>query len=151
MPLTEKCRISSFMIKQSLPVVSSVTPENFEEVKSLNKIVVVAYFDKDDKASNETFTKVAEKFRDSFLFAATNDAGLAKAEGVSQPAIALYKEFDEGKDTFTSKFAVDDITAFVKSSSTPLVGAVSPETFEGYMTVSVCRNFSAIELYRKSN
>lgn len=134
------------MIKQSLPVVSSITPENFEEVKTLNKILVAAYFDKDDKVSNETFTKVAEKFRDNYLFAATNNAELAKSEGVTEPAIVVYKGFDEGKDTFTSKFDVEDITAFVKSSATPLVGAVSPETFEGYMMVRA-RPTSAIELY----
>ncbi|EER28208.1 protein disulfide-isomerase precursor [Coccidioides posadasii str. Silveira] len=129
--------IVSFMIKQSLPAVSKVTSDTFETIKGLDKIVVVGYFKEDDKASNETFTSIAEALRDEYLFAGTNDATLAEAEGVSQPAIVLYKDFDDRKDIFVDKFDKEAITHFVKTASTPLVGEVGPETYSGYMAAGI--------------
>ncbi|KAI1142969.1 protein disulfide isomerase [Hypoxylon sp. FL0543] len=129
--------ITSYMIKQSLPAVSLLTPETLEDFKTADKVVLVAYIDASDKASNETYTKIAEKFRDSYLFGATNDATLAEAEGVKAPAIVLYKQFDEGKATFTDKFEEEAIENFAKVASTPLIGEVGPDTYSGYMSAGI--------------
>lgn len=123
------------MTKQSLPAVSTIDKDTIEEFKTADKVVLIAYFAADDKASNDTFTSVANGLRDNYLFGATSDADLAKAEDVTQPAIVLYKSFDEGKDTFTEKFTKEAIESFAKVSAVPLVGEVGPETYSGYMAV----------------
>lgn len=123
------------MTKQSLPAVSTLTTESIEEFKTADKVVLVAYFEADDKASNSSFSGAAEALRDSYLFGATNDATLAKAEGVKQPSIVLYKAFDEGKATFDGKFEKEAIESWAKIAATPLVGEVGPETYAGYMAV----------------
>lgn len=125
------------MTKQSLPAVSDVTKDTIEEFKTADKVVLVAYFAVDDKASNETFTEVANGLRDNFLFGATNDAALAKAEGVSQPGLVLYKSFDSGKDVFAEKFDAASIKEFAKVASTPLIGEVGPETYSSYMAAGI--------------
>jgi len=127
----------SYMTKQALPAVSDVTKDTLEEFKTADKVVLVAYFAADDKASNETFTSVANGLRDNFLFGATNDAALAKAEGVKQPGLVLYKSFDDGKDVFTETFDADAIREFAKVASTPLIGEVGPETYAGYMAAGL--------------
>ncbi|KAI8939760.1 hypothetical protein NX059_003503 [Plenodomus lindquistii] len=127
----------SYMTKQALPAVSDVTKDTLEEFKTADKVVLVAYFAADDKASNETFTSVANGLRDNFLFGATSDAALAKAEGVSQPGLVLYKSFDDGKDVFTEKFDADAIREFAKVAATPLIGEVGPETYSGYMAAGL--------------
>ncbi|CAJ2501557.1 Uu.00g044100.m01.CDS01 [Anthostomella pinea] len=129
--------ITSFMIKQSLPAVSLLSADTIEDFKTADKVVLVAYVDPSDKSANETYTATAEQLRDSYLFGATNDATLAEAEGVTAPAIVLYKQFDEGKSTFTDKFDKDAILAFVKTASTPLIGEVGPETYSGYMSAGI--------------
>lgn len=125
------------MTKQSLPAVSTLTTETLEEFKTADKVVLVAYFAADDNASNTTFSTAADAMRDDYIFGATNDAALAQAEGVKQPSIVLYKDFDEGKNVFEQKFEVDAITQFAQTASTPLVGEVGPETYSGYMAVSL--------------
>lgn len=127
------------MTKQQLPAVSLLTADTFEEFKTADKVVVVGYFSSDDKSSNATFSETAEALRDEYIFGATNDAALAKAAGVSQPAIVLYKDFDEGKTAFEEGLTKDSITSFIKVASTPLVGEVGPETYAGYMAVSFDR------------
>ena len=125
------------MTKQSLPAVSILTADTLEDFKTADKVVLVGYFAADDKTANATFSEVAESLRDDYLFGATSDAALAKAEGVKQPAIVLYKAFDEGKNTFDEKFDKETITKFAKTFAVPLVGEVGPETYAGYMAVSL--------------
>lgn len=122
------------MVKQSLPAVSVLSKDTLEDFKTADKVVVIAYIAADDKASNETFTAVAESLRDDYLFGGVNDAAVAEAEGAKFPSIVLYKSFDEGKNEFKGKFDVDAIKEFAKTSATPLVGEVGPETYAGYMS-----------------
>ena len=124
------------MTKQQLPAVSVLTPETLEEFKTTDKVVLVAYISSDDKVSNQTYSTIADSLRDDYIFGATSDVTLAEAEGVKQPAIVLYKDFDEGKSTFNDLFTEDAIVSFAKTASTPLVGEVGPETYAGYMGVS---------------
>lgn len=128
--------IVSYMTKQAMPAVSLLSSSSaLDEFKTADKVVLVGFFGADDKTSNSTFGEIAEELRDSFLFGATSDAELAKAEGVKQPAIVLYKTFDEGKSTFEEKFDKEKINQFAKTASTPLIGEVGPETYAGYMAV----------------
>jgi protein disulfide-isomerase A1 len=128
------------MTKQQLPAVSLLGADTLEEFKTADKVVIVGYFSQDDKTSNQTFSAAAQSLRDDYIFGATSDDALAKAEGVKQPAIVLYKDFDEGKTTFEEALTSDSITAFIKTASTPLVGEVGPETYAGYMAVSTSVN-----------
>jgi len=125
------------MTKQSLPAVSILSTDTIEDFKTADKVVLVAYFDADDKTSNTTFTTVAEKLRDNYLFGASSDAALAKAEGVSFPSIVLYKSFDEGKSIFSETYDVEAIESFAKTASIPLIGEVGPETYAGYMATGI--------------
>ncbi|CAF9931859.1 MAG: protein disulfide-isomerase precursor [Alectoria fallacina] len=129
--------IISYMTKQALPAVSNLTSETFEEFKTADQVVVVAFFEAGDKTSNTTFSEVAESMRDDHLFGASNDAKLAEAEGVKFPSVVLYKSFDEGKNIFEEKFEKEAITKFTKTSAMPLVGEVGPETYAGYMAAGI--------------
>jgi protein disulfide-isomerase A1 len=125
------------MTKQSLPAVSNIDDgASLKDFKASDSVVLVGYFGADDKGSNATFTAAANAMRDNYLFGATNDADLAKEDGVKQPSVILYKSFDEGKVVYDGKFEKEDIEAFAKKASTPLVGEVGPDTYQGYMSVS---------------
>lgn len=123
------------MVKQALPAVSTVNEENLEEFKTMDKIVIIGYIAPDDKVANEAFTSFAESQRDNYLFATTNDPTIAKAEGVSQPSIVLYKDFDEKKAVYGGGLEQDAILSWVKTASTPLVGEIGPETYSDYIAV----------------
>lgn len=112
------------MTKQSMPAVSTVTEENLEEFKTLDKIVIVGYLA--SEAANKSFTAFAESQRDNYLFGASNDAALAKTEGVKQPSIVLYKDFDEKKAIYDGKFDEEAIHKWVKVASTPLLASLVP-------------------------
>lgn len=123
-----------------MPAVSTVTEENLEEFKTMDKIVIIGYVGADDKTANKSFTAFAEAQRDNFLFGASNDAAIAKAEGAKQPSIVLYKDFDEKKAVYDGKFEDEALLKFVKTASTPLVGELGPETYSQYMAVCDMRN-----------
>ncbi|KAG9233237.1 thioredoxin-like domain-containing protein [Amylocarpus encephaloides] len=129
--------IVSYMTKQSMPAVSTLTKDTIQDFKTQDKVVLVAYFAADDKTSNTTYTEVAEKLRDSYLFGASNDADLAKDEGVTVPSVVLYKSFDEGKSVFKEAFEGEAIEKFAKTASIPLIGEVGPDTYAGYMAAGI--------------
>ncbi|KAK9457610.1 thioredoxin-like domain-containing protein [Dipodascopsis uninucleata] len=119
------------MVKQSMPAVSTLGKEGLEEFKTADDVVLVGFFS--DAESNATFTKVAEFLRDSFLFGATSDLELAKAESVTPPAVVMYKKFDDNKLEYGGDFEAEDIISFAKVESMPLVGDVSQVTYMSYM------------------
>jgi len=125
------------MTKQALPAVSILNKETIEDFKTADKVVLVGYFEADDKASNTTFTAVAEKLRENYLFGAINDADVAKAEGVKFPSVVLYKQFDEGKSVFSDALDAEAVEKFAKTASIPLIGEVGPETYAGYMETGI--------------
>ncbi|OOF90762.1 hypothetical protein ASPCADRAFT_211715 [Aspergillus carbonarius ITEM 5010] len=129
--------IVSYMTKQSLPAVSSVNEENLEEIKAMDKIVVIGYIPSEDKETYQAFEKYAESQRDNYLFAVTNDPAIAKAEGVDQPSLVLYKDFDEKKAVYKGEIEQETIHNWVKSASTPLVGEIGPETYSGYIGAGI--------------
>ncbi|KAK9449854.1 thioredoxin-like domain-containing protein [Limtongia smithiae] len=124
--------IVSYMVKQALPAVSTVTADSLEDFKASDDVVIVGYFS--DKASNQTFARVADTLRDSFLFGATSDEKLAKEAGVfGGPAVVMYKKFDDDKIVYEGPFDAGDIITFAKIESMPLVGEVAPATYSAYM------------------
>ncbi|POS86560.1 hypothetical protein EPUL_001297, partial [Erysiphe pulchra] len=144
--------IVSNMVKQSLPAVSILNKDTIEDFKKADQVVLVAYLDVDDKITNSTYTALAEKLRETYLFGAIHDSELAKSEGVTFPAIVLYKSFDEGKVIHSGKIDGDEIEKFANTASTPLIGEIGPETFQGYMTsgVPIAYIFAQTEDLQKS-
>ncbi|KAF4587668.1 protein disulfide isomerase [Ophiocordyceps camponoti-floridani] len=129
--------IHSYMVKRSLPAVSTLAKDTLEDFKTADKVVVIAYLAADDKESNASFSAVADSMRDEYMFGGVNDEALAEAEGVKFPSLVLYKSFDEGKNDFKGKFETDAIKDFIKTSATPLVGEVGPETYAAYMSAGL--------------
>lgn len=129
--------LTSYMIKQSLPAVSVLDKDTLEEFKKADKVVVVAYIAADDKTSTETFAAIAQELRNTYPFGSALDVKLAEAEGVTAPAIVVYKSFDEGKNTHSEKFDAEEIKKFIQTAATPLIGEVGPDTYAGYMSAGI--------------
>jgi protein disulfide-isomerase A1 len=121
------------MIKQSLPAVTLVTPENFETFSKSDKVVIVGFFDTSDAESNKTFYGLANVQRDEFIFGASNDASLAKEEGVKFPAVVMYKTYDDPKTVYSGVFEQPALQGWTKQNAVPTLGEVGPETYTGYM------------------
>ncbi|KCV70239.1 hypothetical protein H696_02569 [Fonticula alba] len=123
----------SFMKKQVLPAVST-----FEKADELTKfieddrVVVVGFFEEGDaKAAN--FKNVAEKLREKMSFASTTSADLAKAHGVTAPAVVLFKKFDEGKNILQgSDFSVDTVQKFVSDNSVALMEDLNQSNYQHF-------------------
>ncbi|PWN45526.1 hypothetical protein IE81DRAFT_309237 [Ceraceosorus guamensis] len=129
--------IISYMKKQALPALSEVAPADLEEFKKKDKLVAVAYL-ADGAKELATFSSLADKLRDSYVFGHVADAEAAKAEDVKVPSIVLYRSFDEPKIVYSGKLTDESaIEEFIKAESTPLVDEVGPENFMTYAEAGV--------------
>jgi hypothetical protein len=128
--------IISYMIKQSLPAVTTVTKESHDQFIKDDKVVLVAYGDASHPIP-QSYLDYANVARDSFLFGKYESADLPSIpESPSLPAVVLYKSFDEGYAVLpASEIASstpESLAEFVKVNSVPLLDEISPENFGTY-------------------
>ncbi|EIM88466.1 disulfide isomerase [Stereum hirsutum FP-91666 SS1] len=127
--------IISYMVKQSLPAVSDVTSSNLEEFKTADKIVAIAYVASPTDAPASEFSAAAEKHRDDYLFGLSTDADAFKAEGVTPPAIVLYRSFDDPKTPYPypiKSTTVDELSSWLLDLSIPIIDEVNAENYATY-------------------
>jgi len=128
--------IISYMVKQSLPAVTDVTPESHEEFIKADKVVLVAYGDAGHPIPS-ALTSYASTARDTYLFGQYTSSSLPSLPAdVTLPAIVLYKQFDEGHAIFPSSsissLSTETLSSFIKENSMPIMDEISPENFGSY-------------------
>ncbi|KAJ1884197.1 protein disulfide-isomerase precursor, partial [Kickxella alabastrina] len=128
--------IVEYMRKRKLPAVEEVTSKTFDKFTSSGHIVVVGFFD-EKSAELETLKTVANELRDEYTFGYTTDKTLATKQGVAFPGLGIYKDFDTRKDEFEATTNVSLLRASVRSSSVPLMGELSAQTFVTYVRAGI--------------
>jgi protein disulfide-isomerase A1 len=125
------------MLRQILPLVSTVASDNLEELRSIDLPLVIAFVDEDDQTSREMFALIAEDHRDQFLFGISSNTSLSgiKSEFLKQPFVVLHSSLDHIDRVFSEPFETDKIQKFLNQVSTPLVGKFSMETYYTYTQV----------------
>ncbi|KAF5344150.1 hypothetical protein D9758_008908 [Tetrapyrgos nigripes] len=127
--------IISYMVKQSLPAVSQVTQANVEEFKKADKFVAIAYLASSTDAPAAAFSATAEKHRDDYLFGVTTDADVIAADGITPPAVVVYRSFDAPKVPYPfpiSDVEVKDLEEWLQDLSIPIIDEVSQENYQVY-------------------
>ncbi|GAK65066.1 protein disulfide isomerase [Moesziomyces antarcticus] len=125
--------IVSYMKKQALPALSTVSADSFAEFKAKDRVVAVAFLDASDDKNLAAVTAVANNLRDNYLFGVVNDAVVAKDAGVSAPAFVVYRQFDEPEVKLDAKTLSEEaIHNFLKAQSIPLIDELSAENFMNY-------------------
>ncbi|CEL59489.1 prolyl 4-hydroxylase, beta polypeptide [Rhizoctonia solani AG-1 IB] len=128
--------IISYMKKQALPALNTVTGESHSKFTKDDKIVVVAYVDSDSDKLAKAIQSAAEGHRDDYLFGLTTDAAAIKEAGVTPPALVVYKTFDEGRVDLPAasvKSATSEsLASFIKENSVPLLDEISGENYSNY-------------------
>jgi len=127
--------IVSFMKKQSLPAISSLT--SADEVKTFSgsdKLVAIGFFNDKDSSEYTAFTQAAEALRDTTLFGEViGNADINKEFEVTDvPSVILFKKFDEGKNVL-SKDGFNDVQQFLKTNSVPLIDEIGPNNYQSYL------------------
>lgn len=127
--------IISYMIKQSLPAVTSVVADKFFEFKKADKMVLVAFLDKETDSPADAFKAVADSHRDDYLFGLSTDTKVIESAGVKTPAIVLYRSFDEPEVAFPTSVASassDEIVKFLDDNKVPLLDEVGQDNYAVY-------------------
>jgi protein disulfide-isomerase A1 len=117
-------------------VLSEVKAEDLEKFKTSDKVVVVGFYDdavEDHKDEHDVLNKVAKELSEDAVFGYTEATKSAEEHGVKQPALILFKQFDEGKVIYEGKFEPEDIKKFVAAHKTPMVDEIGPENFMSYV------------------
>jgi len=104
-----------------------------EQFSQSDKIVIVGFFSSSDSEEYKVFEKIANQYRDDYVFGATVDSEAISKHNIKTPGFILFKKFDEGQNTFTGKFNVEEITSFIKTHSVPLMAEIGPDNYGTYV------------------
>jgi protein disulfide-isomerase A1 len=108
--------IVNWIKKKTGPATTTITDAAaLDKLKSDNK-VVVAYFGADNDHF-KNFVKVAQA-NDALTFAHSHESTLREAAGAD---VVLYKQFDEGFNTYEGDYSVDSIKSFINTHRYPVV------------------------------
>ncbi|TFY68678.1 hypothetical protein EVJ58_g843 [Rhodofomes roseus] len=127
--------IVAYMAKQSLPAVSDVTSENYQEFIKADKVVAVAFLPAETDAPGPEFTATANKHRDDYLFGVTTDKALAEEAGVTPPTIVVFRAFDGPKTEYpypVGSAKVKNIEKWLQEMSVPVLEEVGTENYHVY-------------------
>jgi len=94
-----------------------------------NNEIAVVLFAQAESQEAKIFEEVSKASEDSFFGLSTSSEALA-AYKVTEPALVLFKKFDEPKVQFTGQFLVKPITDFVKANSLPRVMPFNDKTVD---------------------
>lgn len=114
--------LESFVRRHGQPIITELSSVgDVDQFSKTDRVTVVGYFDEKDSKSAATFGGIAKDNRDDCLFGHISDTAFGDIEGLRQPAIVLYKAFDDGKDVFTEDFSPENIENFLIESTLPLI------------------------------
>lgn len=124
--------IIRYMRKQRLPVLSVLEKGTFDEFAKSDRVVVVGFIEDTKSDEYAELEILAKELRDEYTFGVVTDKKLAAKHGFTESGVTLYKQFDDGEEEYEGKITADELRAFVKASSVPILDEISPETYPMY-------------------
>jgi protein disulfide-isomerase A1 len=124
--------IISTMKKQSLPAVSYLESGKVKEFSASDRVVVIGVFGSKDSAEEKTFTALANKLRDKYVFGVTTDKSTLSEHKVADPGVILFKKFDEKVNVFGGSITEKDLNKFVLDNAIPNMDEIGPDNFATY-------------------
>ena len=98
--------------------------------------MLIAYLSSKSEEPGPQFEEMANKHRDDYLFGMVTDSEIIKSEGLTTPAVVLYRTFDEPRIEYTSHVqsaTIGELELFVKSRSVPYIDEVGAENYQVYV------------------
>lgn len=120
--------IVNWLKKRTGPAAISV--DSVELVKTMTEkeeVFVVGFFKDQDSAAAKAFKEVAGDL-DDVVFGITSDEAVFSEYKISGEAVALFKNFDEGRADMTDAISTENVHQFVKANRLPLVTEFTQES-----------------------
>ncbi|EXJ68185.1 uncharacterized protein A1O5_08800 [Cladophialophora psammophila CBS 110553] len=126
--------IVSFVVRASLPAVSEVNVKNITDLVGIDRVTVVAHLKIDEGSMRSKFTRVAEAFRNQFVFGIADDKRLAQKEKIEFPSIIAYKTDVGDQEVLHGAVKRSVIESFVLEAGKPLIDELTRRNELNYMS-----------------
>jgi len=140
--------IVSYMKKQALPAVIKLeTIEDATQFSTAERVAVIGFFAEEATTEYTIFQDTADKLRGIYTFGAI--IGHSKVnkhfEVTDDPTVVLFKQFDEGKNVFSSA-EWSGLEDFISAHSIPLIDEVGPQNFRVYVDAKLPLAYIFVDL-----
>jgi hypothetical protein len=126
----------SYIIKEALPELTTVTLDNVEIFKSIDDVVILAYVSPEDDFLQEIVTEVANEKHKEYVFGLTTDERVAKSQNLSVPSLAAYKRRDGDHMLIAGQYDKETLLTFLRVSIPTVIGDITKRSIQDFVGVS---------------
>lgn len=120
--------IVAWLKKKTGPPAKTLTSaDEAKDFKDSAEVVVVGYFANVDSDEAKEYLKSADKF-DDIPFAISSSDDVKSALELTKEGVVVFQKFDEGRADYTGAVKEEELSAFIRGNSLPLVVEFSQAT-----------------------
>lgn len=140
--------ILSFLIKERLPVLTTITSENANEFREIDDTVILAYLDEDDDWLQELMSEIAAEKHKEFVFGVATDPAVLAAHNMTAPSVVSYKRRDNDHKLLQGQFDKETMMTFLRVGTTLIIGEITKRNIQDYVGVSGLCSLMTLDAWR---
>lgn len=111
-------------------------PDSNEDFKSSDEVVFIGFISSEDDIALETFSAVAQKYRQEFTFGVISDQAYHQAENIHSPTVVCHIFADGESRTLGGDFEPEALDKFISEASRRIIGDLSQLNQQRLLDVS---------------
>lgn len=128
----------------SKPAVTTISPDSIEDSKSSDDVVFIGYISSDDDTALQSFSAVAQKYRQEFTFGVISDQAIHQAENMHSPTVVSHIVGDGETRTLSGSSEPETLEKFVSEASRRVIEELSQHNQQRLLDVSDHTNLRLI-------
>lgn len=118
--------------------VSEIASGNVEEFLARKPVAILAFNFESDSPNAKVLNEVAATNRFKYSFGLTSDQELVKKYEIGkEPAIVMFKSFDDPQVKFTKPINAANLEDFIKKNSLPILDDINADNYQFYMQLNL--------------
>lgn len=130
----------------SRPVVTTISPESIEDFTSLDDVVFIGYISSDDDTARQSFSAVAQKYRQEFTFGLASDQTVIEAGNMESPTVMCHVAGDGETRSSGSFSEPETLDKFVSEASRRVIEELTCHNHQRLIDVSRPSGLCAMDL-----
>lgn len=128
----------------SKPAVTTISPDSIEDFKSSDDVVFIGYISPEDHIALQSFSAVAQRYRQEFTFGVLSDEAFHQADNMHPPTVVCHIVGDGETRTSSGSFEPEALDKFVSEASRRVIEELSQQNQQRLLDVSDHPNLSLI-------
>ena len=123
--------IVTWLYKRTGPPAEDLeTADEAKEFSKKDDVAIIGFFEDAESANAKAYLAAADS-QDTLYFGIVTSKDVAESLEATFDSVVVFKQFDEGRATFTGEYTAEEIVKFVLSEQLPLLTVFDDQVSKG--------------------